>query len=103
MTNDTNGCPDPRIPDEEIALDELAMRVRTLEAERLRPIPKLFTSRAQDSEYNALTRGYERDLSTSASTCDSQGKQPTLAASDTQSDIAARWAALQELDDEEAD
>lgn len=39
MTNDTNGCPDPRIPAGKTAPDELEMRIRSLEAERLRAVP----------------------------------------------------------------
>jgi hypothetical protein len=37
--------------------DELQHRVRSLEAERLRPVPKAFTSRAHDDAFNVLIRG----------------------------------------------
>lgn len=38
MTNEPHGCLDPRIPDEP-APDELTLRIRSLEAERVRPVP----------------------------------------------------------------
>lgn len=55
MTNDTNGCPDPRIP------DELDLRIRSLEAERARPVPPAPPVRALHAAAQDLLHRLQRD------------------------------------------